>query len=38
VDIPLRHQTQQHVAIGSFLEALAWERVTVNPRPLRSRR
>lgn len=30
LDMPLRHETHQHVAIGNFLEALAWERVTGN--------
>lgn len=30
LDMPLRHQTHQHVAIGNFLEALAWERVAGN--------
>ena len=27
LDLPLRHETHQHVAIGNFLEALAWERI-----------
>ena len=33
LDMPLRHQTHQHVAIGNFLESLAWERVAGNSAP-----
>ncbi len=33
LDMPLRHQSHQHVAIGNLLEALAWERVVGNPSP-----
>ncbi len=40
LDMPLRHETHQHVAIGNFLEALAWERVAggaTRPEPQRRR-
>lgn len=37
LNMPLRHQTHQHIAIGNFLEALAWERVAGNPPPPRPR-
>ena len=36
-DLPLRHRTQRHVAVGEFLQALGWQRATLNLWSLRHR-
>lgn len=36
-DLPLRHRTQRHVAVGEFLQALGWQRATSSLWSLRYR-
>lgn len=35
-DLPLRHSSHHHVAVGEFLQVLGWQRATTGRQPHRS--